>query len=100
MAALKGNPTLSPAAADVVHRNVSVRVQHVDGTASTFMLDMIDPTLTYPILQGEAWLISCIDVNSAGFSSDPSPNIAGVATPPAGSAPATPVVLGCSFAVA
>jgi hypothetical protein len=100
MISLKGNPRLSSAASDIVHRHVTVQIQHVDGTGSTFSLDMIDPTLTFPTTQGELYQISCIDVNSAGFSSAASATLSGTVSAPTDSVPVTPVVLGCVFSLA
>ncbi len=98
-ASLNANPQLSPAAADVVHRNLTVSVFHADSSADTFHLDMINPTLTFPILQGELYSMVLIDVNAAGFSSQQA-MFQGVPTAPAGTAPATPVILGCVFTLA
>ncbi len=96
MAALKGNPQLSPAdpAFSITSRQTVVLINGV----TSINLDMIDPAATFDCEEGDNVLIVNTDVNAVGpsLTSDPFSIVA--STGP--TVPPKPTVLGVVFTAA
>jgi hypothetical protein len=91
MAAALGKPVLSPAAADVTQRLLSVSLN--GGPTTT--VDVTDPAATFACNEGDTVAATAVDVNAVG-SSAPSPEFdASVPTFP--HVPVAPTILDITF---
>ncbi len=99
MAALLGLAHLSPAPAGVISRPTTIVVTSPDSTTTTVVLDMINPTLTFPCSDGDTVTATPMDVNIVGSSPLGSP-VTVIAALTITEPPPAPSITGFSFAAA